>query len=306
MLVSAGGFAEFRTQMNAYDVLSPIYGDLSVLKNRKVMMTDWLKSKAFQVSGLVGSEIEKLVIEKCQSAGDFLGLVMDEVARKQGVERWIDSTPTNIPHLLRIRKDFPEARIVHIIRDGRDVVLSLHRKGWTRPLPWQKSKSLLAAGLYWKWIVREGRRYGAMLGPNYFEVRYEDLVNRPAEALPKLAKFLGEPLDIRRIIDAGMGSIKVPLTSFVEELAEGKFMPSGRWKDKFPADQLVQFEELVGDYLQELGYPLSTTRQRSTRSFAARYMRLTYGAYYPAKQWIKINTSLTRRMVNYSAILIDK
>ena len=52
LLLSAGGFAEFRTQMNVFDVLEPIYGDLGVLKNKKEMMGEWLQSKAFHVSGL--------------------------------------------------------------------------------------------------------------------------------------------------------------------------------------------------------------------------------------------------------------
>ena len=78
---------------------------------------------------------------------------------------------------------FPDARIVHIIRDGRDVALSLDKRGWSRPLPWDKGKSLLAAGIYWEWIVRKGRKYGAMLGSNYMEVRYEELVSDPGESL---------------------------------------------------------------------------------------------------------------------------
>jgi hypothetical protein len=65
LMLSAGGFAEFRTQMNVYDVLEPIYGDLRVLANRRRMMKDWLQSKAFAVSGLEAGEIEKKVLLTC-------------------------------------------------------------------------------------------------------------------------------------------------------------------------------------------------------------------------------------------------
>ncbi len=54
LLLSAGGFAEFRTQMNVFDVLEPIYGDLGVVKNKTKMMNEWLRSKAFVLSGLRG------------------------------------------------------------------------------------------------------------------------------------------------------------------------------------------------------------------------------------------------------------
>jgi hypothetical protein len=308
LLLSAGGFAEFRTQMNVFDVLEPVYGDLGALKNKSKMMNQWLQSKAFDVSGLRAEEIKAKVLSECQSASDFLRIIMEEVARRQGVDRWIDSTPTNIPHLLRIKKDFPSARVVHIIRDGRDVALSLDKRGWSRPLPWERDKGLLAAGLYWEWIVRKGRTLGSMLQPDYLEVRYEDLVRQPAEALEHLAVFLQHDLDYPRIREASIGSVKNHLTSFKEDLERGEFTPVGRWKheDKFPPNQLALFEDLVGNYLQELGYVLSGSSARAKHSLAVKRMRLVYRVYYEFKQWAKINTPLSRLMVDYSAILIDK
>jgi LPS sulfotransferase NodH len=305
LLLSAGGFAEFRTQMNAFDVLEPIYGDLKRIKNRKRMMHDWLQSKAFQVSGLDRQTIEAKVLAGCKSASDFLRIVMEEIARRQGVDRWIDSTPTNVPHMLRIQRDFPDALFVHIIRDGRDVALSLDKRQWSRPLPWDKDNGLLAAGLYWKWIVRKARKYGTKLGSNYMEVRYEDLVENPEEALARVGKFLQHDLDYNRIQQASIGSVKNPLTSFNEDLRDGTFSPVGRWKVKFSPQQLAWFEALVGDYLQELGYALGGTTL-SNRATAVGRKRIVYSAFYEFKQWAKINTPLTRWMVDYSEILIDK
>jgi hypothetical protein len=308
LLLSAGGFAEFRTQMNVFDVLEPIYGDLGIVKNKTRMMNEWLQSKAFAVSGLQAEEIKAKVLSECRSASDFLRIVMEEVAHKQGVSRWIDSTPTNLPHLLRIKKDFPGARVLHLIRDGRDVALSLDKRGWSRPLPWDRDQGLLAAGLYWEWIVRKGRKLGSLLQPDYLEVRYEDLVEQPAATLERLAFFLQHDLDYARIREASIGSVKTPLTSFPEELERGQFTPVGRWKnqDKFPPDQLALFESLVGDYLEGLGYALSSGGAQAKHSLAAKRMRLVYRAFYDFKQWAKINTPLSRLMVDYSAVLIDK
>ncbi len=305
LLLSAGGFAEFHTQMNVFDVLEPIYGDLSKLKNKQKMMRDWLGSKAFQVSGLDRQSIEAKVLSECHSASDFLRIVMDEVAHKQGVDRWIDSTPTNVPHMLRIHKDFPDAFFIHIIRDGRDAALSLDKRGWSRPLPWDKNNGLLAAGLYWEWIVRKARKYGATLGAHYMEVRYEDMVERPAQGLPRLGDFVQHDLSYGRIQQASIGSVKNPLTSFKEDLSEGKFSPVGRWKAKFPPEELVWFEALVGDYLQELGYVLSGSAL-SRHGGAIRRKRGVYGVFHEFKQWAKVNTPLSRWMVSYSDILIDK
>jgi hypothetical protein len=309
LLLSAGGFAELRTQMNVFDVLEPIYGNLGVVKNKTKMMNEWLRSKAFVLSGLEADEIKAKVLSECRSTSDFLRIVMEEIGRIQGVDRWIDSTPTNIPHLLRIKRDFPDARIIHIIRDGRDVALSLHKRGWSRPLPWDRANGLLAAGLYWEWIVRKGRGFGPVLQPDYLEIMYEDLVREPAVTLHRVADFIEHDLNYVQIQRSAIGSVKIPLTSFKEDLKRGQFAPVGRWKDtnKFPPDQLVLLESLVGGYLQQLGYALSDNRSPNTnQSSAARRMRIIYRNYYDLKQWAKINTPLSRLMVDYSASLIDK
>jgi len=306
LLLSAGGFAEFRTQMNVYDVLEPIYGDLGILKNKQKMMREWLQSKAFQVSGLQAAEIEGKVFAECGGASDFLRIVMEEVAHRQNVDRWADSTPTNVPHMLRIKRDFPEARFIHIIRDGRDVALSLDKRGWSRPLPWDRHRSLLAAGLYWEWIVRKGREYGSLVGPQYLEVRYEDLVNAPRDALGRVGNFIQHDLDYDRIQRVGIGSVNNPLTAFTDDLERGEFRPVGRWKHSFPPGQLAWFERLVGNYLRELDYPLAASEPRSNHRLRVRSMRFAYSLYHEAKQWAKINTPLSRVFVNYSAILIDK
>jgi len=304
LLLSAGGFAEFHTQMNVYDVLEPIYGDLGVMKNKRAAMKEWLGSKAFRVSGLSADAIEAKVLAECTGVGDFLRIIMEQVARQQGVDRWIDSTPTNVPHMLRIKRDFPDAVFIHIIRDARDVALSLDNRAWSRPLPWDKKNSLLAAGLYWEWIVRKGRRYGSVLGSSYTEVRYEELVQQPRPVLAGLRNFLHCDLDYDRIQATSIGSVKKPLTAFGDELQEGRFSPVGRWKQKFPPEQLLRFETEVGDYLQELGYQLSG--ETTSRRVAAGNKRAIYGAYYELKQWAKVKTPLSRWMVNYSSILIDK
>jgi Sulfotransferase family len=307
LLLSAGGFAEFRTQMNVFDVLEPIYGDLSRAMNKNRMMNAWLKSKAFVASGLNAEEIRAKVLSECHGAGDFLRIVMEEVARKQGVDRWIDSTPTNIPHLLRIKKDFPDARIIHIIRDGRDVSLSLDKRGWSRPLPWERDKGLMAAGLYWEWIVRKGRKLGSML-PDYLEITYEDLVHELPETLQTISVFLQHDLDYARIQKTSLGSVKTPLTSFQEELEAHQFSPVGRWKnrDKVSPERLAMLESLVGGYLNELGYVLSGNQAPPHQSPAVKRMRLLYRGYYECKQWAKVNTPLSRLLVDYSAVLIDK
>jgi len=76
--------------------------------------------------------------------------------------------------------------------------------------------------------------------------------------------------------------------------------------ERFPSDQLLLFEELVGDYLEELGYACSSNSAPDSHSRSAKAMRQLYLAFYESKQWAKINTPLSHLFVDYSTVLIDK
>ena len=106
---------------------------------------------------------------------------MNSIAEKQNVDRWAECTPTNALHIPDIKKAFPEALFVHMIRDGRDVALSLDNQGWIAPFPWDKRRSLLVTGSYWEWIVKRGREHGLEVAPDYVEVHFEDLISEPRD-----------------------------------------------------------------------------------------------------------------------------
>ena len=306
-LLSSGGFAEFRTQMNVFDVLGPSYGDLSVLSTKRKMMKMWLASKAFQISGLDSHEIEARILGECRSAVDFQRIVFEEIARVQNADRWADSSPMNLHHIPQIKRGFPDAQFVHIIRDGRNVALSINKKGWSHPFFWEKDMGLMAAGLYWKWTIVRGREYARQLGTDaYMEIFYEDLVTKPREILPKLGAFLKHDLDYDRIQRVAVGAIKTPPTSFAKELEQGRFDPLDRWKQIFSREQSVLFESLVGDLLQDLGYSTVTLAAEIDRSFRVARMRFLYPRFYDLKEWVKKHTTLTNFFVGYDDILHDK
>jgi hypothetical protein len=58
---------------------------------------------------------------------------MEVIARKQHVQRWADCTPEHLLYLKQIQQTIPGALIIHVLRDGRDVSLSLEKQGWIRP-----------------------------------------------------------------------------------------------------------------------------------------------------------------------------
>jgi hypothetical protein len=210
------------------------------------------------------------------------------------VERWAECTPEHLLHLQRIKETIPNALIIHIIRDARDVALSMDKGFWIRPLPWDMDKRLLVTGLYWEWIVRKGREYGEKIKADYTEVHFEDLVQNPHETLRRLGQFIEHDLDYERIKKVGIGSVSEPNTSFE---SGANFNPVGRWKDKFPPEQLKRFEGLIGATLEELGYPLATKDSGMANNAELKRMRSLYRKYLDSKLWLKANTPLGQLLV---------
>jgi LPS sulfotransferase NodH len=297
MILSAGNFAVYRTESNVFNLLGPRFGDLSVRRNREALMKVWLGSKLFTRSGLDARTIEKKVLEECRNTGDFLRIVMQEIANKQGVERWADCTPDHLLYLREIRKEMPEALVIHILRDGRDVALSLDKQRWIRPFPWDKSKSVLVSGLYWQWIVNRGREYGRTLGADYMEIHFEDLIQNPRPVLAQLGQFIDHDLDYDRIRKVGIGSVSDPNTSFQPESGGQDFNPVERWRKSLSANQLAACENLVGETLVSLGYKLGSTSM-ARHQLGDKAMRAAYESLYDAKLWLKQRTVLGKLLIS--------
>jgi hypothetical protein len=297
MILSAGDFAVYRTESNAINLLEPRFGDLRSRKNKEKLMDAWVDSKLFRLSGLDACRIRERVLAECQNGGDFLSIIMGEIARQQGVRRWADCTPEHLLHLPRIKETIPDALVIHIIRDGRDVALSTDRLGYIKRAPWDRKPSVMVAGLYWEWMVKRGREDGRGLGDNYTEVRFEELINEPRATLRRLSEFIDHDLDYDRIQKVGIGSVSEPNTSFKEKPAGVKFSPLGRWKQGFSAENLVMFEALVGQTLQDLGYPLATTDAKQLDRPDLKRMRAIYRKYFDCKLYLKSKTPLGKMLV---------
>ena len=302
MLLSSGGFAVYRSESNVFNLLVPRFGGMRLGSDRRSLMDSWLRSMLFRVSGLNANEIELKIMNECRSGGDFLRLVMEDVARVQGVARWADCTPDHLLYMQEIKRQIPDALFIHIIRDGRDVALSYVKQGWSHPLPWDRNEGLGVAGLYWEWVVRKGREQGSRLGADYLEVRFEELIANPQQTLSRLGEFIVHDLDYELIQRAGIGSVSQPNTSFAGE-SKGSFNPVARWKTKMSTGEIAAFEGLVGDFLREMGYATFSEPKRGLGLRQAR-LRATYLPIFETKQWIKTKTPLGR-FVNLDRIEIE-
>jgi len=235
--------------------------------------------------------------------------VMEEMARAGGFQRWAVWGPDNLLSIPIIKREIPDALFIHVIRDGRDVACALDRREFIRPFRWDRSHRLYVSALHWMWKVQTGRRHGQAIGSDYIEVRFEDLVLHPEEALTKVSAFIGENLDYEKIRKTKIGAISIPNTSFAEEWKSGSFSPVGRWKRQLSDDQVTRLEGLVGELLVALDYPLfraeRTRAENTTLGLRLRTMRAMYPSFYRLKEWLKTATPLGR-FVNMNRLHIDQ
>jgi len=310
-LLSAGGFAIYLGESNIFNLLAPRFGDLRVRKNRERMLNVWLGSRLFRASGLERRQIEEKV-HVCRNAGDFLRIVMDELARQQKAWRWAGNAPEEILHLRQIKETIPEALIIHVIRDGRDVSLSLSEKRYIRPFPWKDRETPEGAALYWEWIVQKGRAAGAMLGQDYTEIRFEELVHDPRAVLRRLSSFLDHELDYDRIQRTAIGTVARPNTSFSAQRRPG-FNPVARWKQQLAPDRLTRIEGLVGSTLSELGYDLATPGRAACNRTQLAWNRLLYRRFFDLKFYSKksrvlraLRPPLTSEQIDQIVVVDDR
>lgn len=190
-------------------------------------------------------------------------------ARQSGKVRWGDKTPPYRALMAEIADLLPEAHFIHVIRDGRDVVLS-YRGLWFGP-----GDDLDQAAAFWRDEVTAARRTGRLL-PHYLEIRYEDLVTDPDGTLKVVCAYLDLPFDevmsrYHLRAAARLAEIKRPfgipdrasvdLATFLAIHDRTNSPPDrsriGRWRTEMPVSDQIRFHAVASDLLLELGYELS-------------------------------------------------
>lgn len=176
-------------------------------------------------------------------------------AAAQGKPLYGDKTPGYVSHLALLGRLFPEARFVHIIRDGRDVALAyLDRSEWG-------PSTVAEAAINWRDRVSRGRKAGADLGQaRYRETRYEDMIDDPEDTTLGLCDFLGLEYDeaMLRYHERGsefIGSTKHPaaFAGLARPITKGM----RDWRREMAPDDVALFETVAGDLLESLGYDLT-------------------------------------------------
>ena len=192
------------------------------------------------------------------SYAEFVRTVFDLYGKAQGKPLVGDKVPTYVVDIPVLHELFPYARFVHLIRDGRDVCLSVldwerRHRSFAKLATWDADRVSTTA-LWWERRVRAGRAAGAPLGPElYCELRYEALVADPERTCRSLCAFLEVPYD-ERMITFHEGREKDDATLSAKR-AWRPITPGLRsWRTDMSGDDVERFEAVAGTLLDELGY----------------------------------------------------
>ena len=181
-------------------------------------------------------------------------------AAQEGKPRWADKTPHYVHHVDHLLALWPAARFVVLVRDGRDVALSLRRMPFGPNNAW-------AAAQWWARGVRAGERARREHPDAVRVVRYEDLVRRPREVVAEVCAFLDLRFedDMLALERVDRGKVVSDQASWFPTLFEGVNTRSvERWRREMrPRDRRV-FSHLAGTELAALGYPVEDGDPRLT------------------------------------------
>ncbi len=192
-------------------------------------------------------------------------------ADKQGKHgaRWGDKTPGYVKSMREIQTYLPEARFIHLIRDGRDVALSVLKQTWG-------PQTIEAAAEKWRSRVSRGRSQAPYLG-FYMEVKFEDLILDTERELRRICEFieldfdedmLGYHLTAEQRLQEKARAL--PRAHGEAQSAEKRLMSHaktfeppnpdmiGTWKQRMTPVDRAAYEALAGDLLAELGYETSS------------------------------------------------
>lgn len=169
-------------------------------------------------------------------------------AKSEGKSSWGDKTPRYIENIPLLAGLFPDARFIHIVRDGRNVALSYAHVDFG-------PRTVAKAAQLWGRRVSAGIREGRALGPErYIEIRNEDLARDTEAEVNKVCSFLGIAADPAMFDEKARARGIVEKSKHNFDPAAGGRKHMSDWRTEMKQRDIEVVEAVAGDVLTQLGY----------------------------------------------------
>ena len=231
------------------------FGDLGKLENVQHLLTEIYQTRqVFFDSDVHGIKFNASALaqtfhqQKLTTLPEIIDGIFQLNAEAEGKKRWGDKTPYYILHLDTILEMFPDAQIIHLIRDGRDCALSMLERKWDLQI-----FNTYHAAYTWNKYVAAGKTFGFHPPESYFEIRYEDILKQPETFIKRLCDFLKIEFN-DSVINFKKSNGSGKTTLLTKPLQKNN---QAKWKTKMSKKQLTIFETLAGNTLKDCGYELT-------------------------------------------------
>ena len=221
--------------------------------------------KATSIVGLAEKfAVDEGCVRRCAAQStyrpQFIDAFLGSVARRQGKARWAEKTPRNVRELKYLFDNFPNARFIHVLRDGRDVTCSLR----THPKFKAFGGEIVPTGVRHdyvdcvdRWVKDVSMGLEWRSDQRVLEVKYEDLVSAPRAEMQRILDFVGEPWDESVLAHTTQNGVLRDTTKYPNNQKANESIKKdsiGRWRADLSGDEQELFMERAGDLLVELGY----------------------------------------------------
>ena len=171
---------------NFWTYFADQYGDLSVVANLDACLDTMSKYKRIVALDPDFHRLRKDFLDGESTYGRLFSLLEEQVAERLGRPRWGDKSLNTERYADRLLYEYPDARVLHMIRDPRDRYASVITR-------WKHRKGGVGAGTAaWLWSAGLASRNARVYPDSYLPVRYESLVEDPVAELQRICVFIGE------------------------------------------------------------------------------------------------------------------
>lgn len=247
-----------RNQASFTDLASPA-GMQQLLRTLHDFNAEFLDTDLHGIKFDIPKLAEILLAENRTSVRNVITGIFEHNARGMNKSRWGDKTPYYALHLDRILEWWPDAQFIHLIRDGRDVALSLFGRAHDF-----SAYNIYYAAQYWQKYVDACRIQGRRLpAGQYLEIRYEDVLMDKEAAIRTICDFLGE----RWMPQKHAENESAPALNLKNVRQDNQ----GKWRRSLTGWKIRVFESEAGATLAQCGYPLETRPRRLPLPLRALY-----------------------------------
>lgn len=199
--------------------------------------------------------LKKAFSEGSLSHQTILSLILSTYAEGHNKPVWGEKTPDHFMYVPVIKSLFPSAKILAIVRDPRDVHLSLLH------VPWNAGNAFNHA-LQWRQYQWAASYYHKLYRDDFHQIRFEDLVQNPADTMNSVCQWLHwpfEPAMLERYrAEQLFDPIREPWKHRAATPIDSRNME--KWRTQMPHRDVNLFSWLDAKYLKQLDYAMPEGR----------------------------------------------